>query len=259
MTPLRQRILAAVLGACFALCAVSAHAEEAPDASLKSPSWLAPRTSAKPAKPVAAGPRVSLGRSLGVLLVTSILGGTALYLRSRKNKSPKARLAQLRVVGSTKLAGRAQLVLAEVDGRKILLGVTDSSVRKLAWLDADVEDPELARAARPRLVAAGVDLAGRSSRYTAEVEAEPEPEPVPVAKRSFRDLLASAVGNLGRPADDSAAVTIAAQTQDTFTRTVPRAAAPRSSAHAQENGNPHMIDLEGQAKGLLARLGAPRS
>ena len=129
MTPLRQRICAALLGGCLALCAASARAEEAPDASLKSPAWLAPRSATKSSKAVAAGPSVSLGRSLGALLACSVLGGVALYLRSRKHKAPKLRLAQLRVVGSTKLGGRAQLVLAEVDGRKILLGVTDNSVR----------------------------------------------------------------------------------------------------------------------------------
>ncbi len=262
MTPLRQRILTAVLGACFALCAVSARAQEgneAPDASLKSPAWLAPNSSAKVAKPVAGGPSVGLGRSMGVLLLTAVLGGTALYLRSKKNKAPKQKLSQLRVVGSTKLGGRAQLVLAEVDGRKILLGVTDSSVRKLGWLDAEAqeEEDELAPAVRPRLVAAGVDLAQRAPRVAVD------PAPAPAKRSSFRDFLTTAVGNLGhRPEDDSAALTLAAETRDTFTRSTPRAAEPRrpeAQAPRKAAGNPQMIDLEGQAKGLLARLGEPRA
>ncbi|HEY0468194.1 MAG TPA: flagellar biosynthetic protein FliO [Polyangiaceae bacterium] len=254
MTPLRQRICAALLGACFALCATAAQAVEAPDASLSSPAWLAPKTTAKkPTKAVAAGPTVGLGRSLGVLLLVSVLGGTALYLRSRKNKAPKARLAQLRVVGSTKLGGRAQLVLAEVNGRQLLLGVTDRSVRKLGWMDAELaEDEELVPSARPRLVAA--EQVVRSPRVAVEPVAAPA-----AAKRSFRDLLTSAVGNLGnRPDEDSAALTLAAETQDTFTRSTPRAAEPRRTEVLRKNGNPQMIDLEGQAKGLLARLGEPR-
>ena len=254
MTPLRQRICAAVLGTCFALCAASARAEEAPDASLKSPAWLAPKSAAKkPAKSLAAGPSVGLGRSLAVLFCVSVLGGCAMYLRSKKNKAPKARLAQLRVVGSTKLGGRAQLVLAEVEGRKILLGVTDNSVRKLGWMEAEpAEEDELVPAARPRLVTAGIDLGAPPARWAAT----PAPGP---AKRSFRDLLASAVGNLGHgPDDDSAALTLAAETQDTFTRSTPRAPEPRRAPAPRKNGNPQMIDLEGQAKGLLARLGEPR-
>jgi flagellar biogenesis protein FliO len=253
MTPVRQRICAALFAACFALCAAGAQAEEAPDASLKAPAWLAPKSAAKPSKAVASGPSVGLGRSLGVLLVASLLGGTALYLRSKKLKTPKARLAQLRVLSSTKLGGRAQLVLAEVDGRKILLGVTDSSVRKLGWMDAGAaEEEELPPAARPRLVSAGVDLAARSPR----IAVEPAPAP---AKRSFRDLLASAVGNIGnRPDDDSAALILAGETQDTFTRSTPQASERRSAEAPRKSGNPQMIDLEGQAKGLLARLGEPR-
>ena len=255
MTPLRQRICAAALGACFALCAASARADETPDASLKSPAWLAPKSAAKkPAKSPAAGPSVGLGRSLAVLFFVSVLGGSAMYLRSKKGKAPKARLAQLRVVGSTKLAGRAQLVLAEVEGRKILLGVTDNSVRKLGWMDAEpAEEDELVPAARPRLVTPGIDLAAPPPARWAATAA-----PAP-AKRSFRDLLTSAVGNLGhRPDDDSAALILAVETQDTFTRSVPRAAEPRRAPAPRKNGNPQMIDLEGQAKGLLARLGEPR-
>ena len=253
MTPLRQRTLAGLLGLCLSLCVSLAQAESAPDASLKSPTWLAPRGALKPPKVVAAGPSVGLGRSLGVLLVTALLGGTALYLRSKKNQAPKARLAQLRVLSSTKLGGRAQLVLAEVDGRKILLGVTDSSVRKLGWIEADAstDEEELAKAARPRLVAAGQDLAGRG-------RAPAEPEAAPTPKRSFRDLLASAVGNLGRPDDDSAALTIAAETHDTFTRSAPRAPEARRAEPARKRESPQMIDLEGQAQGLLARLREPR-
>jgi flagellar biogenesis protein FliO len=254
MTPLRQQSLAALLGACLALCAASAHADEGPDASLESPRWLAPHSAAKAVKPVASGPTVGLGRSAGVLLLVSLLGGSALYLRSKKNKAPKVKLAQLRVVGSTKLGGRAQLVLAEVDGRKILLGVTDSSVRKLGWLDAPAEEEELAPSARPRLVGTGIESLERAPRAAA---AAPAAAP---AKRSFRDLLASAVGNLGhRPDDDSAALTLATETHDTFTRSTPRANEPRRVEIARKNGNPQMLDVEGQAKGLLARLGEPRA
>jgi flagellar biogenesis protein FliO len=254
MTPLRQYVSAALFGAGLALAAASAHAEEGPDASVKGPSWLAANSGPKLAHPAASGPSVGLGRSMGVLLLTSVLGGTALYLRSRKNKPAKARFAQLRVLGSTKLGGRANLVLAEVGGRKILLGVTDNSVRKLGWLEPEAEDEELlAQAARPRLVAAGVDLAARPARVPAEpAQAAP--------KRSFRDFLVSAVGNIGGPAaDDSAASILAAETQDTFTRAAPRSTEVRRAEPARKPGNPQMLDVEGQARGLLARLGEPRA
>lgn len=255
MTPRRQRIRAALLGVCCALCAAIAHAGEAPEATAKpTPAWLAPKSAAKSPKAVAAAPSMGLGRSLVALLSVSVLGGTAWYLRSKKNKAPQGRLAQLRVVGATKLGGRAQLVLAEVNGRQILLGVTDASVRKLGWLDSETAEEEGLSPARPRLVPAGVDLSGRAPRTA------PEAAAAPVAKRTFRDLLASAVGNLGnRPDDDSAALTLAAETQDTFTRSAPRPADKLRPEAARSSEGPQMIDLEGQAKGLLARLGEPRS
>jgi len=256
MTPLRQRICAALFGACVGLCAISAHAVEGTAAGPKSPAWLAPKSSAKPAQTVAGAPRMGLGRSLVALLSVSVLGGTALYLRSKKKRAPKARLAHLRVVGATKLGGRAQLVLAEVNGRQILLGVTDASVRKLGWMDPEaVEEEEPLPVARPRLVPAGLDLGARAARTSTE----DAPFEIPM-KRTFRDLLASAVGNLGnRRDDDSAALTLAAETQDTFTRSTPRAADKLRPDASRKNGNPQMIDLEGQAKGLLARLGDPRA
>lgn len=256
MTPQRQRTCAALFGICFALCALVApvaQAAGAPDSSPKSPAWLAPKSAAKPPQVAASAPRMGLGRSLIALLSVSVLGGTALYLRSKKKRAPNALVPQLRVVGATKLGGRAQLVLAEVNGRQILLGVTDASVQKLGWMDAEVaEEEEDWSPARPRLVASAVEPGARASRA--------EPAPTPAApKRTFRDLLASAVGNLGsRPDDDSAALTLAAETQDTFTRSTPRSAEKRGAEVLRKNGNPQMIDLEGQAKGLLARLGEPR-
>lgn len=262
MTPLRQRTLAALLAACFSLCALyasDAHADEAPDASVESPAWLAKKTAPKTAKPVAGGPAVGLGRSMGVLVLVSLLGGAALYLRSRKNKAPKTRLAGMRVVSATKLGGKAQLVLAEVEGRKILLGVTDSSVRKLGWLDAEQpaeQEDEDFEPVRPRLVAAGVNLAAqRATPARPKVEVE---EPVAPPKRSFRDMLAHAVGNLGAPKfdDESVASMIADETQDTFTRSSPRGPEPQRPAASP--AAPRMVDVEGQAKGLLARLGEPR-
>ncbi len=249
MTPLRHYVSAALLGLVCALGAASARAQEGPDASLKSRSWLAAKSGAVKTRPVAVGPSIGLGRSLSVLVLAGVLGGSALYLRRRKNMAPNPRSTALRVLGATKLGGRAQLVLAEVAGRKILLGVTDASVRKLGWLEPDAEEQEL-HVPRPRLVGTGVDLTTRAASACAD--------PVPAPKRSFRDALAAAVGNIGRPAD-SAADMLAAETQDTYTRSTPRAADARRAETAHKLANPQMVDVEGQARGLLARLGDPRA
>src|SRR5450432_116981 len=140
MTPVRQRILAALLLSFGGLLlSANAVAEEAPDASLTNRSWLAPQQSLKPSH-AAGGTTVGLGRSLAVLALTGVIGGTALYLRRRKSKPARASNPGLRVLSSTRVGNRAELVLAEVGGRRILLGVTDSAVRKLGWIEADEQE-----------------------------------------------------------------------------------------------------------------------
>jgi flagellar protein FliO/FliZ len=243
MTPQRQRSLAAFLvfvGALFG--SALAEAEEAPDASVTPRSWLAPHATAQ-ASHAASGSTVGLGRSLGVLALTAVLGGAALYLRQKKSKPARASTAGLRVLSSTRVGHRAELVLVDVGGRKILLGVTESAVRKLAWIDGDEAESE-ALAARPRLVA----QTSRPARAQTEALAA---ETVGVV-RSFRDVFKDALGGFGKPpAEDSAASQLAGQTYDTFSRSQPKAASERRSAV--------MVDVEGQAQGLLARLKEPRS
>jgi flagellar biogenesis protein FliO len=245
MTPPRQRILAALLLLLAGLLSQApAFADESPDASEAPRSWLAPHASPKPSH-VATGATVGLGRSLAVLALAGVLGGAALYFRQKKNKPARKSTAGLRVLSSTRVGHRAELVLAEVGGRKILLGVTESAVRKLGWIDSDEQENEAAvTAQRPRLVPRSAFSGGR-------VQSEPEPVERPAGVgRSFRDVLKDAMGGFTKPAaDDSAATQLAVQTRDTFTR----------SPSATERRGALMVDVEGQAQGLLARLKEPRA
>lgn len=247
MTPRCQRIFAAFLLLLGVLLGqASASADEAPDASVTPRSWLAPRTAPQASHP-ASGATVGVGRSLAVLALTGVLGGAALYLRQRKNKPVRKSTAGLRVLSSTRVGHRAELVLAEVGGRKILLGVTESAVRKLGWIDSDEQEHEAGLTIqRPRLVS-------QSPLASVRVQSDLEPIERPAGiGRSFREVLKDAIGGFAKPvADDSAASTLAGQTKDTFTRSHPRATSERRA--------PLMVDVEGQAQGLLARLKEPRA
>jgi flagellar biogenesis protein FliO len=247
MTPRCQRILATRLVSFAGLLSHAlAFADESPDASVTPPSWLAPHASPKPSH-VATGATVGLGRSLAVLALTGVLGGAALYFRQKKSKPARKSTAGLRVLSSTRVGHRAELVLAEVGGRKILLGVTESAVRKLGWIDSDEQENEAAvTAQRPRLVPQSAFSGGR-------MQSDPEPVERPAGiGRSFREVLKDAMGGFAKPAaDDSAALELAAQTRDTFSRSQPRP--------ATERRGPVMVDVEGQAQGLLARLKEPRA
>ncbi len=243
MTPPRQRSLAALLFVLAAVLSSSlASAEEGPDASLTARPWLAPHATPKATK-VAGGATLGLGRSLAVLALTAVLGGAAMYVRQKRPKRPGKPSSTLRVLGSTRVGQRGELVLAEVAGRKILLGVTDSAVRKLGWIDTDDQEQESALAmARPR-------LAGQASaalRAASEEAAERT-----IVPRSFRDVLKDALGGLGKSSDDSAAAQLAEQTRDTFSRSQPKPGPARQATV--------MVDVEGQAQGLLARLREPRA
>ena len=222
-----------------------APAPVAPAASAapgKGPSWLAPTKPA--AKPVATGRSAvpSLGRMFGALLVLGALGVASLYFKRRgkgetkRAPSPK----KLSVVSSTRIGPKAHAVVISVAGRQMLLGVTDSSVKRLAFIDEiEEEERELERepARRPASQAAlrGAAIAVRT------VTAEP-------VKPGFSDLLKAAFGKReAAPATDAAAI-LAAETQDTVGGK-PVAANP---------SNVRMLDVEGQAQGLLRRLSGPR-
>ncbi|HEY2407722.1 MAG TPA: flagellar biosynthetic protein FliO [Polyangiaceae bacterium] len=246
---MRQRILCAGLLVCglLFLSARSQASDGAPGEPAQR-AWLAGVPGHKPAS-IASAPRPNMTRSWLALGVAALLGGLAFYLRSAKPKARRAVVANLRVLSSTKLGARASLVIVDVSGQKLMLGVTDASVNKLGWLDApeaedDAEDhlPEPRALVRPRLVTPSAQVAIQ------------EKADGPGAGRSFRTLLKSALGGRDKAAD-SAAVAIAAQTRDTFTRS-----GARPLARATSSSRGVMVDVEGQARGLLARLGGePRA
>lgn len=207
----------------------------------KGPSWLAPKPAAKP---VATGRSAvpSLGRMIGAVLVLGALGMASLYFKRRGKGETKRAPApkRLSVVSSTRIGPKAHAVVISVAGRQMLLGVTDSSVKRLAFIDEiEEEERELERepARRPGSQAAlrGAAIAVRT------VTAEP-------VKPGFSDLLKAAFGKReAAPATDAAAI-LAAETQDTVGGK-PVAANP---------SNVRMLDVEGQAQGLLRRLSGPR-
>jgi flagellar biogenesis protein FliO len=254
MTPLRQRILCAGLLACalLALSAPSLAGDGAPAPAPAAPAepphraWLG--ASGHKSASIASAPRPSMTRSWIALGVAAALGGLAFYLRSAKPKTKQSAIDKLRVLSSTKLAARASLVIVDVSGQRLLLGVTDASVNKLGWLDApELDDdneqalPEPRALVRPRLVTPPGGV-----RVQEKLDASS-------AGRSFRSLLKAAVGVREKPSD-SAAVAIANETRDTFTRSNSRPAQRAAGARGA------MVDVEGQAKGLLARLGGePRA
>lgn len=138
---------------------------EAPDASVDERGWLA--SSSADDAPLASGstaPGSSLLTLLALLLLAG-LGGSALWLQRRKKAaSPSGQIeSKLTLLSSTRVGPKAFAVSAEINGRVLLLGVTDHTVTNLGWLDppeleaaAPAED-EAPDAAEPRAPAAARD------------------------------------------------------------------------------------------------------
>jgi flagellar biogenesis protein FliO len=116
-----------------------------PDASVEDRGWLAESSPEEPARtaPIASSHNPLL--SLLALLLVAGLGGGALWLQRRKAKAvtPAGVESRLMLLSSTRIGPKAFAVSAEVNGRVILLGVTDQQVTNLGWLDPPELESEL--------------------------------------------------------------------------------------------------------------------
>ena len=127
----------------------------------KAPSWLAARPTPKP---VASGRSAvpSMGRMIGLLLVLGTLGAATLYFKRRGPRAEATRVPspkKLTVVSSTRIGPKAHAVVISVAGRQMLLGVTDSSVKRLAFIDEiEEEERELEREPARRVASSGTTI-----------------------------------------------------------------------------------------------------
>jgi flagellar biogenesis protein FliO len=263
MTPLRQVLNAGLFAAAFAVVLPTSAQELAPigpptaPPAVPAPPVVAP---APPAAPVNAAPKAppswlaakpqpkaatgkpalpSTGRILGLLLVVGALGGAALYLKRRgKPDGKRALLPQrLSVLSSTRIGPKAHAVVVTFNGRQMLLGVTDSSVKRLAFIDDVAEEHEEERRPAARPTAAAARVAALAVRAAAAD---------PVHSKSFGELLKTAFKKREPEGAGDAASILAAETQDVV------GGKPVAS-------NVRMLDVEGQAQGLVRRLSGPRA
>jgi flagellar biogenesis protein FliO len=233
--------------------AQSASADpQAPDASTDNTprSWLAQRgarTSSDAASPTKSSPTLSR-TLLGLLLLASVIGGAVYVRRRRLTASVASPAIKLEVLASTRISPKAHAVVASVGGRVMLLGVTDQSVRRLAW----ISPRRLERRAEPKTDRAR-ETAEPEHPLRAAIDEQPVRTPAAPAKpaaapktneKPFRELLTRALGRSNDPAPAAAdsALLIAETTRDHF---------ERRSAPANEAREARFV--EGQAAGLSAR------
>lgn len=192
---------------------------EAPDASVEERGWLAPTSTGDAPLATGAAPGSSLLTLLGLLLVAG-LGGGALWLQRRKKAAaPAGQIeSRLTLLSSTRVGPKAFAVSAEVNGRVLLLGVTDHTVTNLGWIDPpeleatatlEQDAPDISEAAHPP--AAGEDelpddYPGSALRAAAAAAAQqssllPPASPLTSSQnlRRFQEVLRGAVPSRPNP------------------------------------------------------------
>lgn len=235
-------------------------------------SWL--RQTARSAVATPAPRQLSPGKWLAAALLVG-LSGYAIWKRKKLRKSGIVpELSQIQIGAVTKISPKAQLVVATIKGRSVLLGVTESNVTRLMWLD-DAEDEQdddegsdrysrepLATdrrspgAGRPYANQLGVRRASSAAPRAATSSHLAQPR----AKRQpsrFREILADAIGLSPRPAAASPVDQLADATEDRYVGRDTQRMTTRRGHETLSTGT--LINVEGQAAGLVARLNRPET
>ena len=201
------------------------NAAPAPDASA---TLLAARAAA-PAKPLALAP-ASEGLGLGykILAIVAIGGAVALYLR--KKRGPKVAgivPSKIDILSRSSIGVRSQLVVVEVEGTRLLVGMTPNAIQTLAVLQTP-EDDNVAAEAR-----------------ASEVEDRLERDREMIRPANLGDRVRSLLGT------DEPVMPRLASVKTPAPKTKARNNPPRPPARAKSEGPRESREVAGQARGLL--------
>jgi flagellar biogenesis protein FliO len=129
--------IALAIGAIVLTPPVGAQQDPPPDTSV-APAASTP-LALRPGKPLALAPEPPHS-SLGwkVLACLAILGGAAFYMRKRL-KPRQLDDGQLTIVRRAPIGIRSELLVVQVEGQRLLIGVTPHAIQSLAVLDSDDE------------------------------------------------------------------------------------------------------------------------
>ena len=187
-----------------------------------------------PAKPLALAPQ-SEGLSIGykLLAVLAIGGAVALYLK--KKRGPKVAgivPSKIDILARAGLGVRSQLVVVEVEGTRLLVGMTPSAIQTLAVLQTPEDDNVAAEA--------------RASAIEDRLEQERES----VRPANLGDRVRSLLGS-DEPIAPPRLSAVKAATAKPKARSAPRASAAPATSRKSESVPRESREVAGQARGLL--------
>ena len=219
---------------------VPAASTSTPAASPSAVPWLAQPSTA--AVFTTSESRPSTSRMMWLVLPALALGGAALYVRlaKRKRSSPSVS-RRLEVLDTARVGPKAHVVMISAGGRQLLIGVTEHSVQRLAWV-APERAPLVKAADAPAPERALVHDGGRPS---------PADGPFAHILKSFTQ------GKVTVNESSDAALTIAAETKDFVERRTASAldvaGADVRPANLVKVAATEVTDFEGQVSGLRKR------
>jgi flagellar biogenesis protein FliO len=241
-----------------------------PSATTSNRDWL--RKSAPQAASGAAPAKSSIGKWTAAALLLGISGFALWQRKKQRQSSTIATFSPIKIHGGARLSAKAQLVIVTVGGRTMLLGVTETNVNRLAWLSGDAqpedESEELDDASggergstttAPNSAQIEAQFTGKSAPYQAmQTIGQEQTTRRPLR---FRDVIADAIGLTPRtpaanapsraPVDE-----IALLTEDRYIGGSQRQNPVHPGKRPAQSDN--LINVEGQAAGLVARLNRPQ-
>jgi flagellar protein FliO/FliZ len=132
--------------------AEAAPAREAAPASAESLSSSLP---VRPSKPLSLEPAPPAGTSSAgkIMLFVVLLAGGIWVWTKRAKKAPLDSSAEMRVLRRTTIGVRSELLLVELEGQKLLIGVTPSSMQTLYLLPDSLPEEPISEPASERRIA----------------------------------------------------------------------------------------------------------
>jgi len=187
-----------------------------------------------PAKPLALAPQSEgLGIGYKLLAVLAIGGAVALYLK--KKRGPKVAgivPSKIDILARAGLGVRSQLVVVEVEGTRLLVGMTPSAIQTLAVLQTPEDDNVAAEA--------------RASAIEDRLEQEREI----VRPANLGDRVRSLLGS-DEPIAPPRLSAVKVATAKPKARSAPRASAAPATSRKSESVPRESREVAGQARGLL--------
>lgn len=232
-------------------------------------SWL--RQTPQGAARESSGAQLGLGRWSAVALLVGLSGFALWKSAKRRSLLPPIAGSRIQVGSVVKITPKTQLAIVTVNGRSMLLGTTDVTVTRLMWLDEnEPHDISSDDADSPSIPGDRIDpnemfstagsrgVAQRARLKTAQAATPAWKSGNAKSGSKFREILSDVIG--GNAPDKgrgiSPAEALAATTVDRFQVRDERQGPTPVRKHV---ANTVMVDCEGQAAGLIARLNRTQS